>query len=123
MAQVAYSSVTCTPHFKQDADKPWVTRESQVLVHFWFNPDRTQTLLQVAESIEAWAQNDYQQQLQQAPLACCAGSYSIIINNMEIRGTTYDRQAFATLYTINILHNEEPFTMRVRASVVGCNIL
>ena len=58
----------------------------------------------VAESIEAWAQNDYQQNIQQAGgvIACHDSSYSIVINNMEIRGTNYDWQAFETLSTASI---------------------
>ena len=51
---VGYSTTVCTPHFKPDAEKPWVTKENKESIHFWFNPYKTQTLLEVAESIEAW---------------------------------------------------------------------
>ena len=91
----------------------------QVLIHYHFNPDKTHNLSLVAESIEAWAQSDYQQNVQPGA-SCCAGNssrnYSLVINNIEVRGTNYDRQAFETLSTASILHNEEPFTMRVRVS-------
>jgi len=121
----AVSSISCTPHFKDDAENPWITRESQLLIHYWFNPGKTQTLHQVVESIEAWGLNEYQQQVQRSSaLKCCYPDYSLTIDNVEIRGTTYDRQAMTTLYTSSALHNEEPFTMRVHARVlVRCTIL
>jgi len=117
-------AITCIPHFKDDADNPWVTKKSDVLIHYWFNPDETHNLLQVAESIEAWNQNHFQQTMQEIGLlACCVCNYSFIICNMEIRGKIYDWQAFEILSTKSILHNEEPFTMRVRVNGTLCTIL
>ena len=33
-------SLSCTPHFKFDAEKPWVTKESVSSLHYWFNPEK-----------------------------------------------------------------------------------
>ena len=117
-------TVTCIPHFKDDADNPWVTKESDVLIRYWFNPKKTHNLLQIAESIEAWTQDTFQQNMQENRLiACCIRNYSIIICKMEIRGKSYDRQAFETLSTESILLNEEPFNMTVSVNFSACTIL
>ena len=124
MAHVAVSSISCTPHFKSDADNSWVTKESHVLIHYWFNPAKGGTLLQVAEGIEDWARRDYSEQVRQSPMAGCFGSsYNLVINTMEIRGVAYDRPVMQNYTIQDTLHDEEPFTLRIRASVVGCTIL
>jgi len=122
MAQVSIVTISCTPHFKFDAENAWVTKDSHTAIHYWFNPDQIQTLLQVAESIENWAVNDYKQQAAQA--SGCAGKYAININSMQVRGTTYDRQAMASCQVSDKLSNEEPFNLSVRSSVTAsCVIL
>ena len=130
MSQVTVISITCTPHFKHDAENAWVTREGQGSIHYWFNPDKIKTLLEMAESIEAWSLNDFQQQAGQVamPCPCCkppSVDYSLTINSMEIRGRTYDRQAMASCEVSSTIHNEEPFNISVRSStrVAVCTIL
>jgi len=133
------TSVTCTPHFKSDAEKPWVTRESGVLIHYWFNPGKTETLLEVAECIEAWALHEYEEEIKQTKtnltstwsLHCCAiinySKYQVTINKMDIRGVTYDREAMAIKTVNDCLRDEEPITLRAEAcggvSVIPCTIL
>lgn len=111
-------SLCCTPHFKPDAEKPWVTRESASSLHYWFNPEQGQTLLEVVEQIEAWIHQDYQETLQRR-------GYTMNILNMEIRGVKYNREELATKTTRENLHNEEPFTLRFRGGQGGesCLIL
>ena len=56
-------SVTCTPHCKYDVEKPWVTKEVVGYhpeyiqsYHYWFNPNKRETVQQVAVNIETWVQ-------------------------------------------------------------------
>jgi len=123
MSDILFGStlVTCTPHFKSDVENPWVTRESKILLHYWFDPDKTKTLLQVAENIEAWAVGDYQVQVQQTNI-CCPPRFHLYISYVEIRGRTYGRQEMATLSTSRALYDNEPFNMRVYGST-SCTIL
>ena len=68
MSQIGYSTVTCTPHLKPDAEKPWVTKETTELIYYWFNPGKTtQTLLEVAETIKVaiWATHKCEEEMQQ----------------------------------------------------------
>ncbi len=49
-------SVSCTPLFKQDAQKAWVTQDSLTAVSIWFNRDRGMTLEDMVETIEHFLQ-------------------------------------------------------------------
>ena len=122
----AVSSVTVTAHAKLDAENSWITRDADVTgnaIHYWYNPNQEQTLLQVVETIEEWAHNDYQHQIEQHPCPCCFCSYNLCINNLEARGRNYDRQAMAANAANKAIHDGEPFTIRMCATFVGCNIL
>jgi len=119
VAQVSIVTLSCTPHFKFDAENAWVTKDSHTAIHYWLNPNQIQTLLQVAVSIESWA---VKQQATQA--SGCAGKYSININSMQVHRTTYDRLAMASCQVSDKLSNEEPFNLSVHSSVTAsCVIL
>ena len=103
-------SISCTPHFKSDAERPWVTRESVTSLHYWYNPEKEQTLLEVAEQIERWIHYDYEALVPRK--TGLFASYAMNILSMEIRGVEYDRQALAIKTTRDSYRNEEPFTIR-----------
>ena len=106
------SSVNCTPHFKPDAEKPWVTRESPTFIHYWFNPEKEQTLIEVVEQIEAWIHYDWteiwpnRRYMRENPLGYMTA------HSMEIRGVKYTREELANKTTRENFRNEEPFTLR-----------
>ena len=110
-------SLCCTPHFKPDAEKPWVTRESASSLHYWYNPEKGQTLLEVVEQIEAWIRYDYEETVQ------TTARYNINILSMEIRGVKYTREELATKTASETLRNEEPFTLRIHGGQRGPSCL
>ena len=117
---IAPMSISCTPHFVPDAESPWVTKESLTSMHYWFNPENKQTLLQVVEQIEAWASHDYQVTLRNI------GGYTMNIMNMEIRGVMYNRDVLAGKTTNEYFRNEETFTLRFRPrgnALASCAIM
>ena len=119
-------SLNCTPHFKFDTEKSWVTKESASSLHYWFNPEKGVTLLEVVEQIEGWTHHDFEETLQinPGPLPVCGSGYNMNILSMEIRGVKYNREDLATMTTNDNLHNEEPFTLRFRGMRGGpCVIL
>lgn len=115
-------SVSCTPHFKPDAESPWVTKESITSVHYWFNPEKRQTLLEVVEQIEGWIYHDFSETAQEIEPVCksCFCAYSINIWSMEIRGVKYNRETLRRKTTFESLCNEEPFTLRLQSRRIGC---
>ena len=110
-------SLCCTPHFKPDAEKPWVTKESVSSLHYWYNPEKGQTLLEVVEQIEAWMRYDFEETLQ------TTARYNMNILSMEIRGVKYTREELATKTASETLRNEEPFTLRIRGGQRGPSCL
>ena len=130
-----HTSITCTPHFKSDAEKPWIIKETSTLIHYWFNPGKPHTLLEVAEAIEVWVVSEYAEDIKQAKAiydsSCCIkANYTepqATIYKMEIRGVSYDRETMAVKYTNECLHDEEPITVRAESrggvTVTPCTIL
>ena len=125
-SHVGYGTVTCTPHCKPDAENPWVTKETKELIHYWFNPGKIQTLLEVAETIEAWATREYEEEAKQAkasmnavPCSCCIvikdNEFHATITKMEIRGVSYNREEMAHKYARDCLHDAEPVTLKAEA--------
>ena len=110
-------SLCCTPHFKHDAEKPWVTKESASSLHYWYNPEKGQTLLEVVEQIEAWIRYDFEETLQ------TTARYNMNILSMEIRGVKYTHEELATKTASETLRNEEPFTLRIRGGQGGSSCL
>ena len=101
-------SISCTPHFKHDAEKPWVTKESASSMHYWFNPEKEQTLIEVVEQIEEWIRYDFAEVTQNH-------NYHMGVQSMEIRGINYTREELANKTTGGYLHDEEPFTLRINS--------
>ena len=105
-------SISCTPHFKPDAQRPWVTRESVTSLHYWYDPKTEQTLLEVAEQIEKWIQYDFAALRAQGHRSSYREQYNMNILCMEIRGVEFNREVLATKTTTDNFNNEEPFTLR-----------
>ena len=118
-----YTALTCTPHFKYDTKDPYITKEGDSHIHCWFNPDKTQTLSQLAACIEAQLLDEHQEAMKQNSCACCYGPGEFTVTSMEVGGSTHDCQAMATKITLECLSNEESFNVTVRSSVAGCVIL
>ena len=130
--------LTCTPHFNHDIDKPLVAKEKdkEKELHYWFNPGKKHTLLEVAEAIEAWLLQEYEAVIQQKG-AEFSGSlcvkvksteYRVTISTMEISGIHYDREAMAIKYATECLHDGQPITLKAEAQggyslALCCNIL
>ena len=110
---LGYMSISCTPHFKPDAERPWVTRESATSLHYWYNPKTEQTLLEVVEQIERWIQYDYKALNPRS----MRNQYNMNILCMEIRGVEFDRDVLAAKTTTDNFYNEEPFTLRFQSTL------
>ena len=112
-------SISCTPHCKHDAEKPWVTKESASSMHYWFNPEKEQTLIEVVEQIEEWIRYDVEE-------VTLNRNYRMGVQSMEIRGINYTREELANKTTGGNLRDEEPFTLRINsmhAATAPCCII
>ena len=69
MANVRSGShtVTCTPHFKNDADRPWITQEGVGIISISLHPKSDITLEDAAKLIENFASRQVSDQLATQP--------------------------------------------------------
>ena len=122
-------TLACTPHFKDDAQDPWVTMESPLQVSYWFNPQSGVTLEDMAAAMESFASSNFSRQLQGAggvpgPVSV---NYSGQILNVAIRGQIYSRETLINYSAAEYLHDGEAFNMdyreTIQASLCCCILL
>ena len=106
--------LACTPHFKDDADNPWVT-ESQLELGYWFNPKSEVTLEDVAAAVEKFASSKVSRQFQneeQVPSPITVtGTYIGQVQSFTIRGQLYSRETLVNYRAVEYLHDGEVFNM------------
>ena len=107
-------SISCTPHFKDDAETAWVTQDSLTTVSLWFNPDRGLTLEDVAETIDQFVHTmpGFSSQI-----ASCT------LQSLVIRGEVFNKDSLMLSAHMagDKLHDGEQFTVKVVKTVgVGC---
>ena len=108
-------TISCTPHFKDDIEKPWVTQDSLTAVSIWLSPDRGLTLEDVAETIELFVKTmpGYSSQI-----ASCT------FRSLTIRGEVFTKDSLmlSSHMAGDKLHDGEPFTVQV-LKIVGCCLI
>ncbi len=106
-------SISCTPYFKQDAEKAWVTQDSLTSVKLYFNPDHGLTLEDIAQTIEQFVHTmpGYSTQV-----ASCT------VASIAIRGEHYSKDSLMSGHmAADKFHDGEQFTVRVDQRVgTGC---
>ena len=106
MATTTSPTLSCTAHFKNDAEKPWMTADSPANLRYWFNPNTELTLEDVAASIEEFARSQYRSDGQ--------------VLNFTIRGQTYSKETMANFKAAEYLHDKEPFNLVFKHNLKGC---
>lgn len=110
-------SISCTPHFKDDAETAWVTQDSLTTVSLWLNPDRGLTLEDVAETIEQFVHTmpGFSSQI-----ASCT------LQSLVIRGEVFNKDSLMLSAHMagDKLHDGEQFTVKVVKKVgIGCCVI
>lgn len=113
-------NISCTPHFKDDAQSPWITQDSLTSVSLWLNPDGGSTLEDIAETIENFVQTmpGYSSQV-----ASCS------LRSLTVRGEVFTKGSLmmSSYMAGDKLHDLEPFTVQVEKIVgvggICCTIL
>ncbi len=117
--------LTVTPHYKDDADQAWVTREGLIQLSIWLSPHTTMTLEDVALLVEQFAANSTTQQVQQQAANNRLASTSNIkyqgrVNSMTFRGQTIDRAQMPNYLAKDYLKEGENFNMLATQHVSIC---
>ena len=119
MPKTTTVTFSVTPHYKDDADQPWITLESQLAISVWLSPKTNMTLEDVAKLIESFAADQVSQQLTystsatQNPFAAGAASvnYRGEVYSMTFRGQNIMRSQMLNFSAKDHLREGEPFNM------------
>ena len=115
MASVRSGShtVTCTPHFKNDADRPWITQEGVGIISISLHPKSDITLEDVAKLIENFASRQVSDQLATQPGAAQTMNiqFRSTVYNMTFRGEIIQRAQMVNHRAIDYMRDGEPFNL------------
>ena len=117
MSKTSAVTFSVTPHYKDDADQPWITLESQLAISVWLSPKSNMTLEDVAKLIESFAAGQVSQQLThsaaQSPLNAGVANinYRGVVHSMTFRGQNIMRSQMLNFPAKDHLREGEPFNM------------
>ena len=117
MSKTSSVTFSVTPHYKDDADQPWVTLEGKVAMSVWLSPKTNMTLEDVAKLIESFAADQVSQQLTHSAAqsrlnAGVAGiNYRGEVYSMTFRGQNIMRSQMLNFPAKDHLREGEPFNM------------
>ena len=118
--------LTCTPHFKADADQPWVTMDSVIALSLWMSPKTPMTLEDVAQLIENFAATLVQHQLAGQPNARVLSSmvkFRGSVLSMTFRQQTIQRAQMASLAANDYIHEGENFNFLLNQTMTLCCVI
>ena len=112
MASVRSGShtVTCTPHFKNDADRPWITQEGVGIISISLHPKSDITLENVAKLIENFASRQVTATQQEAIQAMHI-QFRKTVYNMTFRGEIIQRAQMVNYRAVDYMRDGEPFNL------------
>ena len=109
-------TVSCTPHYKDDVDKPWCSREGVINIALFLSPKSTMSLEDLAKMIEEFLHTihtDSGMQVTQLTLQTNVSTkYEMNIQSMIFQGESMPRSAqMSTLQAKTFLRDQEPFSV------------
>ena len=106
-------TVTCTPHFKNDADRPWITQEGVGIISISLHPKSDITLEDVAKLIENFASRQVTDQRATQPAAIQAMNIQFrnTVYNMTFRGEIIQRAQMVNYRAVDYMRDGEPFNL------------
>ena len=106
-------TVTCTPRYKYDADRPWITQEGVGIISLSLHPKSEMTLEDVARLIENFASGQVADQLASQPMATRATNIRLrsTICNMTFRRETIQRAQMLNYRAVDYMQDGEPFNL------------
>ena len=117
-------SISCTPHYKDDVDKPWYSREGLVNLSVWLSPKSTMSLEDLAKMIEDFlhtvhTDSSVQSTTQQTFQISMDIRFQVNIQSMSFQGENIPRAQMSTLQAKVFLRDQEPFNVTYEVSSSG----
>ena len=106
-------TVTCTPHFKIDAESPWITQEGVGIISISLHPKSEITLEDVAKLIENFSSRQVADRLATQPILTQAMNVQIrhTVDDITIRGEIIQRAQMVNYRAVDYLYDGEPFNL------------
>ena len=106
-------TVTCTPHFKNDAERPWITQEGVGIISISLHPKSEITLEDVAKLIENFASRQVADRLATQPTVTQIMNVQFrrTVYNMTFRGEIIQRAQMVNYRAVDYMYDGEPFNL------------
>ena len=106
-------TVTCTPHFKIDAERPWITQEGVGIISISLHPKSEITLEDVAKLIENFSSRQVADRLATQPILTQAMNVQFrhTVDDITIRGEIIQRAQMVNYRAVDYLYDGEPFNL------------
>ena len=106
-------TVTCTPHFKNDAERPWITQEGVGIISISLHPKSEITLEDVAKLIENFSSRQVADQVATQPTITQTVNFQFrsTVYNMTFRGEIIQRAQMVTYRAVDYMRDGEPFNL------------
>ena len=105
------ATFSCTPHYKEDADKPWVTLESELAFSIWLSPKSSMTLEDAAKLIENFAAGQVSRQLALRDDPVVNYNYQGVVCSMTFQGQDIQRTQMTNCSAKDYMREGEPFNL------------
>lgn len=119
-------TVSCTPHYKDDVEKPWCNREGIINIALFLSPKSTMSLEDLAKMIEEFLHTIHTdsststQTNQGAFQTNMNVKYQVNVRSMVFQGESMPRSAqMSTLQAKTFLRDQEPFSVVYELSFSG----
>ena len=118
------TTVSCTPHYKDDVDKPWCSQVGMMNVAIFLSPKSTMSLEDLAKMIEGFLHTVHADSGMQANQGMfqtnVSVKYDINIRSMVFQGESMPRSAqMSTLQAKTFLRDQEPFNVVYELGISG----
>ena len=109
-------NMSCTPHYKDDVDKPWCNREGMLNIALFLSPKSTMSLEDLAKMIEEFLHTIHAdsgiQSHHGAFQTNLSVKYQVNIQSMVFQGERMPRsEQMSTLQAKTFLRDQEPFSV------------
>ena len=106
-------TVSCTPHFKNDAERPWITQEGVGIISISLHPKSEITLEEVAKLIENFSSRQVADQVATQPTITQTVNFQFrsTVYNMTFRGEIIQRAQMVTYRAVDYMRDGEPFNL------------
>lgn len=115
------TTIGCVPHYKEDAERPWITQDGLWGISVWLSPKSGIMLSDVAKLIEdkIAANSTSAVNVNQTVVAATNVQQQGTVQSMTFRGQMIPRPQMSNSRAVDYLHDGETFDLFVNISMLS----